>query len=510
MNRDFGFLVFGFFWFFGSWVLWYFLTCLPPSPHEDGMKSLLLWLLICCLPYPVLAQPDSLWSRTYLHGATTSCYAMERTPDNGYILGGICAYDGMFLLKVDENGDSLWCHRYMRGSETHMYSVHRTLDGGYVLAGYAILPTEGFVYLLLKSDSNGDSLWARTYQASQSASRCYAAIQTSDGGYALAGILPRDDDAHLYERVWLVKTNALGDSLWSRTYALSQFASGDVIECRTVYQTTDGGYILGVKSTVAGSGVLRTNSVGDSLFTKWHFHDASLNFSITPTRDGGYFFAGRYGADHGPGWKWWRCDANLDTLWSGILVRGSMAVSSEAYASIETMDGGFIVAGCDSGRYCLIRLNQQGNRLWTRHYGQNYCAAWAMQPTPQGGFAMGGYVYHGGDSERYPMLLITGPDTYQSYTESSPAVQTQYYLFANYPNPFNPETRISFDLPQSGPTQLQIFDINGRIVTTLLTGMTSAGHHDLAFNGAMLPSGVYFYHLQSGNYSATRKMLLLK
>lgn len=89
---------------------------------------------------------------------------------------------------------------------------------------------------------------------------------------------------------------------------------------------------------------------------------------------------------------------------------------------------------------------------------------------------------------------------------------TGYALFQNYPNPFNPTTRIEFALKSAGFTTLRVYNLLGREVATLLSGRLGAGRHSVEFNTRdfSLTSGVYFYKLQSENFSSTRKMVLAK
>ncbi|MCB1060092.1 MAG: T9SS type A sorting domain-containing protein [Calditrichaeota bacterium] len=83
-------------------------------------------------------------------------------------------------------------------------------------------------------------------------------------------------------------------------------------------------------------------------------------------------------------------------------------------------------------------------------------------------------------------------------------------LHPNYPNPFNPTTEISFELPRATNVSLRVFDLLGREVAVLVNGDMSAGAHRVEFNGKELASGVYFYRLDAGEFSRTRKMVLLK
>ena len=94
-------------------------------------------------------------------------------------------------------------------------------------------------------------------------------------------------------------------------------------------------------------------------------------------------------------------------------------------------------------------------------------------------------------------------------------VPTEFALHNNYPNPFNPTTTINYDLPQDGSVRLIIYDVMGREVTRLVNGFTPAGYHSVRWDarnkmGENVSAGVYFYHLQSGNFVKTQKMVLLK
>ena len=86
----------------------------------------------------------------------------------------------------------------------------------------------------------------------------------------------------------------------------------------------------------------------------------------------------------------------------------------------------------------------------------------------------------------------------------------RFQLYQNYPNPFNPNTTISFDLPVSGHTTLFLYDITGKIVKELVDAYKPAGNYTVKIDGSNLASGVYFYRLLSGNYSQTKKMVLIK
>jgi hypothetical protein len=83
-------------------------------------------------------------------------------------------------------------------------------------------------------------------------------------------------------------------------------------------------------------------------------------------------------------------------------------------------------------------------------------------------------------------------------------------LHQNTPNPFNPATTISFSIPEAGPVWLDVYDLQGRHVVTLVEESLPAGRHELLFAPGNLASGIYFYRLRAEDYEKTRRMLLLK
>jgi hypothetical protein len=85
-----------------------------------------------------------------------------------------------------------------------------------------------------------------------------------------------------------------------------------------------------------------------------------------------------------------------------------------------------------------------------------------------------------------------------------------YYLSNNYPNPFNPSTQIAYQVPASGHVTITIFNSLGKEIRTLVNEEKSAGTYYLNFNASNLASGIYFYNLKTGNFSQTKKMILLK
>jgi len=89
-------------------------------------------------------------------------------------------------------------------------------------------------------------------------------------------------------------------------------------------------------------------------------------------------------------------------------------------------------------------------------------------------------------------------------------VPTGFSLCQNYPNPFNPSTSISFSLPSRLFVSLKVFDLIGREVATIVSEEMSAGTYSRQWNAANMSSGIYFYRLQAGSFTETKRLVLLK
>ena len=109
--------------------------------------------------------------------------------------------------------------------------------------------------------------------------------------------------------------------------------------------------------------------------------------------------------------------------------------------------------------------------------------------------------------------ILSLSDTYG--IENQTAIQDSSYinnklLKQNYPNPFNPTTTITFNLPERSYVELNIYNVLGVKLATLVKGIKSAGSYSVQFNASNYPSGIYIYELQTANYKQTKKMIYLK
>ncbi len=96
------------------------------------------------------------------------------------------------------------------------------------------------------------------------------------------------------------------------------------------------------------------------------------------------------------------------------------------------------------------------------------------------------------------------------FKDENTNLPTKFSLKHNYPNPFNPVTKIKFDLPENSQVNLLVYNSRGQIVATLLNDHLEAGRHTIDFNAAHLPSGVYFYRISAGKFTDVKRMLVIK
>ncbi|MEW5993404.1 MAG: T9SS type A sorting domain-containing protein [Candidatus Zixiibacteriota bacterium] len=138
----------------------------------------------------------------------------------------------------------------------------------------------------------------------------------------------------------------------------------------------------------------------------------------------------------------------------------------------------------------------------------------AIETSNPGHYLM--YVYHDYDQNGVPHIRVERPEfepmtvAFSGVIGSSAELPTVYALDQNYPNPFNPTTEIAFDLPAPSHVELTVYNILGQKVETLVDEQREAGRHVVTWDASGYSSGVYFYRISAMDFSATKKMLLLK
>ncbi len=273
------------------------------------------------------------------------------------------------------------------------WSVRQTIpDSGYILAGTTggIFSEEKDVWLI-KTDASGDTLWTRRYGGDRK-DEGYSVQQTSDGGYVIAGSTGLTGT----EDIYLIRTESSGDTLWTRT-----FGGIEVDEGYAVQQTPDGGFIVTGKEWDGPFGgdtfLMKTDPSGDTLWTRTYGMGLipDEGRSVQQTEDGGYVIAGsRYSFITDYDVYLVRTDSSGDTIWTRAY---GGSYTDQGYSVQETADGGYVIAGYTgaflSGDVYLIRTDSSGDTLWTRTFGgDGDDRGYSVQETTDGGYVIAGYT----------------------------------------------------------------------------------------------------------------------
>lgn len=319
------------------------------------------------------------------------------------------------LSNAQINLTKQWDHRYGGINGDYCHAFRRTLDGGFILAGNTAsdssgnkmsnrLPLGGFDYWVIKLNYTGNLVWEKNYQADGN-DQLWSINLTTDGGYIIGGtsdsqIGPvKTQMSRGGTDYWIIKLDALGNVMWDKTIGGS--LDDDL---RYVFQTSDGGYIVGgtSKSNISGEKtqakfglndywIVKTDSLGVIQWDKVYGGPSTEKYAVSvQTSDGGFLHAGESSSDTGGtkadysqgGADYWMVKTDsIGTIQWDNAYGGSG--DDNLYAMIKTTDGGFIAGGTSSSgisgdktQPCdgltdlwVVKLNSAGAIQWERDYG---------------------------------------------------------------------------------------------------------------------------------------------
>ncbi|HYV92126.1 MAG TPA: T9SS type A sorting domain-containing protein [Chitinophagales bacterium] len=340
-------------------------------------------------------------------GGYTGRCSVQQTTDGGYVISGGIYANGTtgvdaFLMKTNSNGDVTWSKTYGSSNIEWAIDAKQTLDGGYIITGE--MEDQSRIVFLLKTDMNGDTVWVRRFEANYLSFFWGSVVATSDGGYATAFpySLPGTFAIHL------AKTDQNGNLLWTKEY-------GDLttrLLPYSIHETSDHGFIItGLESPSLSSEynviLIKADSVGNVEWSKTYGTDAvqEVAYDVEQTDDGGYIVnAFAFGST-----LLIRTNSVGDTLWTRLF--GVYPNSFFAASVRQTSDDGFILAGgigpigAGTGYLHLVKTNSGGDTLWTRSIGSTgfNTAASSIQETISKGFIIAGGrgIYNAGNYQIY-------------------------------------------------------------------------------------------------------------
>jgi len=279
-----------------------------------------------------------------------------------------------------------------------------------------------------------------------------------------------------------------------------------------LYRSTDGGITWNVVFEVyiyAFQGVTGDNEEnifvnGSQYFSSedlvnwvWHISPVSFPFSNTTYANNRLYVGGDIFQSNSF-YPLVAYSTNKGETWTNYVFPDSGQCNNMDFASNGK---GYVVGSTRYTNYdWLAETTDQGN-TWNRVYGSPLVRIRNVSATTRYVYAVGSSSNNIGTVVRYEAMV----------TSIHPnSISTGYLLSQNYPNPFNPTTKISYSVPVSGVVSLTVFDVSGREVKKLVNENKPTGNYSVEFNASTLTTGTYFYRLQAGEFTETKKMVLIK
>jgi hypothetical protein len=422
----------------------------------------------------IAQAPDILWTQTYggIGNEQTWGRSAQQTADGGYVIFGQSNSFGggdydFYIVKTDSCGDTMWTRTYGGTGNDFCYSGQQTSDGGYCLVGETnSFGADSFDMYIVKTDSIGDTSWTKMIGTSVGREFAQGLEQLSDKGFIFAGGATLSGTGN--GNVYLVKSDSLGDTIWTRTYG-----GYDDEQAYEVSATSDGGYIIAAWTRSFGAGnydayIIKTDSIG---ITKWTFIYGGTNMDkacdVIETSDGYYLIVGwtySFGSGYNDAYLM-KMTSSGDTLWSKLY---GGPYYDGAYSVQETMDGNYIITGGLSSSYsnldlCFWKVDTSGNILWTLTCGGNQIDyGFTVKQTTDQGYMAAGYTNSFGAGGYDIYLVKTGPE--QGINDDTIKSAQRKIINA---------TMISGAITLPHGKRCRIFDIAGRVVqpSKLLPGV---------------------------------------
>ncbi|MCK5833708.1 C10 family peptidase [bacterium] len=481
----------------------------------------------------VITEVHDGWNRVITFRGDETPWDIAPNGSGGFVVIGsrdFSAESGIdiFLVNIGVSGDTIWTKTYGGAEDEYGYTIEATSDGGYIAAG----ATESFGaggsdIWLLKLDSMGDTIWTETYGTSGDERACDITI-SSGGGYAIVGSTNPSGENLLY----YIKTDLNGLLQWEQSY--TGFVGNSICELGSYFYI--GGYYNTGPLGNHDAMLLKTDALGDSLWTKpYGGANADEINSIIPSSDGGIVMAGitrSFGIPLFTSIFLVKATADGDTVFTNHL-GGMNDFSAEKITAVEE---GFITIGTtvNSGNkdVFLLYIDELGDTIKTHTYGTAATdLGYGIIALEDSSIALAGRTYSD-STNNFWLMKIGGP---VSPVEENilPSKPKDLNIFA-YPNPFNSSVQISVKTQNPASTQIEIFDIAGRFISKIDDAENLAPTHNSIANqefsetnggsqtasttskftwtpNEKVVSGVYLVRAQLKNgQSITKRMIYLK
>ncbi len=479
---------------------------LKSSPKLKILVFLVFSLIFC----QSVSSQSIMWQKTYQQYAYNYGFGACQTSDGNFVIVGQAVGNCLFAMKINPFGDTLWSVILNSMPNSSAWSVTPTVNGGALLTGRW---NQAFVINL---NSNGLVAWSKTY--ANGTIDCNEIKKTSDGGYVFCGGFVYDT-----EKAYVCKIDALGNLLWQKVYS-SNFHK----EFRSIELAHDGGYIMTgeiQQSSVTPGKILlfRINESGDSLWEKtFNVSVSPAGFKIRKLNQG--YLVGGVASDSSGKSQVFTCKINnqgdtntvrkYPTYGRNEFFDDIAVINSNKYVICYDRDSSTI-------NYSSIAIitDSLGNILHRRIFTNTPYFIWGRLSTIVP-IANGDILFTGTARVTQPFgsevvhairtdSLLNSPVI--GINSENEIYADEFNLLQNFPNPFNPSTTILYVIKTQSIIKIEIYNILGIKIETLLEGKIKPGNYALTWNAQFLSSGVYFIRLLSENNNVkTIKATIIK
>jgi len=302
------------------------------------------------------------WNKAYGGKGDDFAYAIIQTDDFGFVIAGATtSFDtrgdfDFLLIKTNSTGDVEWYNTYGGLFDDHATALVKTIDDGYAVAGVTNTSDGGNDFLLIKIDSKGIIEWSKTY-GGVGEEKAWSLIQTQDNGFAISGSTTSYGSGS--SGSWLVKTDQNGTMQWNKT-----FGGKDEDSTQAIIQTSDGGFAIAGETRSFGSGnydfwLVKTDQNGTMQWNRtFGGKDEDSARAIIQTTDGGYLLGGFSEQMFYYDFFLVKTNPHGYMQWSKNF---SFGTDEKAYSLIQTTDGNYSMAGPSQSRqgynFFMVKTN---------------------------------------------------------------------------------------------------------------------------------------------------------
>lgn len=440
---------------------------------------------------------------------------------NVYVTGvsaGTISLSDYATIKYNSSGQEQWVARYngpVNGTD-EAFSVAVDGAGNVIVTGQSLSGTN-YDYATVKYNSAGQQQWASRYNGPQSSIDNAAVVRVDGSGNVYVTGSSTGSGSGL--DYLTIKYNATGQEQWTARYNGTN--NGDDIPSSLELDAVGNIVVTGGSSGSGSSNdyaTVKYSSSGAQLWASRYNgtgNDNDVASGLAISMAGNVYVTGSsIGQGSATDYATVMYNSSGQQQWA-VRYNGPNNTSDDA-ASIAVDAGGyaFVTGGSNAGGtnldYLTIRYTPAGTQLWEQRYngpGNGVDAALSIALDNSGNVFVTGNSAGGGSSSDFATIRYSIPTAIEPGTAEIPS---KFTLYSNYPNPFNPVTRIKFDLPSAGQTFITVYDLTGKTVRTLVNENLKAGSYTIDFDAAGLASGVYFYKIVSGSFTDVKKMALVK